>query len=212
MKTGTSLKVLPHSSKQGAALYATCADFCRIFAGDMKDLYLLAFVLTADSEKAEQCFVAGLDDCTAGNQVFKEWARSWARRVVIKRAIRLVAPRPERAPRILYPATAKAPQVSNGNRAQPVREEVSAVFELPAFERFAFVMSVLEGYSDLDCALLLGCTRESLIQARLHAFERIANLETRSGLRGDTGLRAESHDESGSVEELDLRVRLATPA
>jgi hypothetical protein len=206
MKTGTSLKVLAHSSKQGGALYATCADFCRIFAEDMKNLYLLALVLTADSEKAEQCFVAGLDDCTAGNQVFKEWARSWARRVVIKRAIRMVAPRPERVPQV-YPATAKAPQVSNGNRAQPVPEEVSAVFELPAFERFAFVMSILEGYSDLDCALLLGCTRETLIQARLRAFERIANLETGKGL-----LRKESHDDRGSVEELDLRVRLATPA
>jgi len=200
-----SLKVVKHSSKPVAALYATCADFCRIFAEDMKDLYLLALVLTADSEKAEQCFVSGLDDCTSGNQVFKEWARSWARRVVIKRAIRLIAPQPEGAAR-------KAAQVPNNGRAVRVPTEVSAVLDLPAFERFAFVMSVLERYSDLDCALLLGCTRESLIQARLRAFERISDIEVQKGLREDNGLKQKSLPDNGDSEELDLRFRLATPA
>jgi hypothetical protein len=206
MMAEASLKVIKHSSKPVAALYATCADFCRIFAEDMKDLYLLALVLTADSEKAEQCFVSGLDDCTSGNQVFKEWARSWARRVVIKRAIRMIAPQPEGA-------TRKAAQISNSSRAQRVPAEVAAVFDLPAFERFVFVMSVLEGYSDLDCALLLGCTRESLIQARLRAFERISDIEVHKGPSEDTSLREKSLREDGdSVEELDLRFRLATPA
>src|SRR5215472_4358402 len=188
-----SLKVVKHSSKPVAALYATCADFCRIFAEDMKDLYLLALVLTADSEKAEQCFVSGLDDCTSGNQVFKEWARSWARRVVIKRAIRLIAPQPEGAAR-------KAAQVPNNGRAVRVPTEVSAVLDLPAFERFAFVMSVLERYSDLDCALLLGCTRESLIQARLRAFERISDIEVQKGLREDNGLKQKSLPDNGDSE------------
>jgi len=208
-----SLKVIKHSSKPVAALYATCADFCRIFAEDMKNLYLLALVLTADSEKAEQCFVSGLDDCTSGNQVFREWARSWARRVVIKKAIRTIAPRPERASQILDPAARKAAQLSNSGRAQRVPAEVTAVFELPAFERFAFVMSVLEGYSDLDCALLLGCTRESLIQARLRAFERISDIEAHGRLRADTGFMEESlGEDGGSVQEPEPRFRLATPA
>src|SRR5215831_21002533 len=109
MMTEASLKAMGHSSRHGTAQYATCADFSRIFAEDMKNLYLLALVLTADSEKAEQCFVSGLDDCTSGNQVFREWARSWARRVVIKRAIRMIAPQPEGA-------TRKAAQISNSSR------------------------------------------------------------------------------------------------
>lgn len=200
-----SLKVVKHSSKRVAALYATCADFCRIFAEDMKDLYLVALVLTVDSEKAEQCFVSGLDDCTSGNQVFKEWARSWARRVVIKRAIRLIGPQPGGA-------TRNATQIPNSDRALRVPAEVSAVVDLPAFERFAFVMSVLERYSDLDCALLLGCTRESLIQARLRAFERISDIEGHKGLREDKGLKQKSLPDNADSQELDLRFRLATPA
>jgi hypothetical protein len=61
---------------------ATRTDFCRIFRDDMKSLYLLALVLTADHEKAEQCFVAGLADSVEGNAVFKEWAAAWARRTI----------------------------------------------------------------------------------------------------------------------------------
>src|SRR5262245_32254781 len=82
----------PRRTLRRSAGYATSADFCRIFAEDMRNLYWLSFILTADPGKAEQCFVAGLDDCFAGNGVFKDWARSWARRTIIKNAIRLISP------------------------------------------------------------------------------------------------------------------------
>jgi hypothetical protein len=39
--------------------YATSADFGQIFHDEMEGLYLLSFLLTADREKAEQCFVSG---------------------------------------------------------------------------------------------------------------------------------------------------------
>jgi hypothetical protein len=94
MTTEPALTNTNHIPKQRTALYATFGDFRRIFTEDMKSLYLLAFLLSADPGKAEQCFVSGLDDCTTGNQVFREWGRSWARRVVIKNAIRLIAPQP----------------------------------------------------------------------------------------------------------------------
>jgi len=196
-----TLKAMGHNSRHSSAQYATCADFSRIFAKDMKNLYLLALVLTADSVKAEQCFVSGLDDCITGNQVFREWARSWARRVVIKNAIRMIAPGREPASRVPYSATAR---VSNGNHAKGVPAEISAVFELPALDRFAFVTSVLEGYSNLDCALLLGCTRETFIQARLRALERMSGLVVR---KANTGFG----EDRRSIEQLDLRV-LAIPA
>jgi DNA-directed RNA polymerase specialized sigma24 family protein len=48
------------------------------------------------------------------------------------------------------------------------------VLALRPFERFAFILSVLEGYSDQDSALLLGCTRQSLIVARVRAEQQIA--------------------------------------
>ena len=34
------------------------------------------------SQKAEQCFVAGLAECVDGDSVFREWAHSWAMRVI----------------------------------------------------------------------------------------------------------------------------------
>lgn len=43
-------------------------DFCRIFAEDQTALYLLSLVLTADSEKAEQCFVADWKTPSTGIQ------------------------------------------------------------------------------------------------------------------------------------------------
>src|SRR5207249_8365560 len=71
-------------------------EFCRIFAEDENALYLLALLLTADASKAEQCFVAGLEDSIQGNPVFKEWVRSWSRRMIIKNAIQMVSPSPAR--------------------------------------------------------------------------------------------------------------------
>lgn len=197
-----SLKIVKRSSEQRSGLYATCADFTRIFAEDMKNLYLLSLVLTADPVKAEQCFVSGLDDCTTSNQVFIEWAQSWARRVVIKNAIRMIAPEPERASRASGPPGGWSGRRRSGDPAHAVPEEITAVLDLRAFERFVLVMSMFEGYPDQDCALLLGCTRESVIRARLQALERLA-----AGAVGKTELLA---DERGPVEE--DRAALATPA
>ena len=73
-------------------VYAVASDFCRIFSDDMDGLYQLSLCLTADPAKAEQCFVSGLEDSRQSNRVFKEWARSWARRTIIQNAIRLMRP------------------------------------------------------------------------------------------------------------------------
>lgn len=62
---------------------------------DRTRLYLLSFLLTADRAKAEQCAVAGLDLSVEDNAAFRDWAHSWARRIVIHNALRLVAPHPE---------------------------------------------------------------------------------------------------------------------
>src|SRR5215831_21083702 len=75
-----------------SAEYATRRDFQKIFTEDMDDLHLLAFLLTADQDKAEECFVSGLEDSIDGNPVFRDWARSWSKRTIIKNAIKAVAP------------------------------------------------------------------------------------------------------------------------
>jgi len=73
--------------------YATARDFCRIFDQDLNSLYLLSLLLAGDHAKAEQCFVGALENASSRRTVFKEWARSWARRSVIQSAQRMISPR-----------------------------------------------------------------------------------------------------------------------
>jgi DNA-directed RNA polymerase specialized sigma24 family protein len=145
-------------------VYATHADFCRIFSEKMNRLYLLALLLTADPGKAEQCFVSGIGDSVVGNRIFKEWAYSWARRTVIQAAIRKTKPA---QPRL---ATANTELV--GLEIEP---RLRSVLKLEALERFVFVMSVLEGYSYQDCSILLGCSRKTIVDARARALDHLAN-------------------------------------
>ena len=58
-------------SVDGYTAYTTSVDFCRIFSEEMSSLYLLAFLLTANAKKAEQCFVAGIGDSVEGNLYFE---------------------------------------------------------------------------------------------------------------------------------------------
>jgi hypothetical protein len=64
-------------------------------AEDRTRLYLLSFLLTADCAKAERCFVPGLDLAAEDSAAFRDWNHSWARRIVIGNALRLIAPHPE---------------------------------------------------------------------------------------------------------------------
>src|SRR5689334_9433416 len=77
-----------------ADLYASREDFHAIFNEDLKQLYQLSFLLTRDTAKAGRCLVVWLEECVKGNSVFREWARSWAKRVIIQNAIRETKPRP----------------------------------------------------------------------------------------------------------------------
>ena len=52
---------------------------------------------------------------------------------------------------------------------------IAAVLELAPFERFVYVMSVLERYSDQDCSVLLGCMRRDVIAARTRALQQIGS-------------------------------------
>lgn len=146
--------------------YAMRSDFGRIFETNMNSLYLLSFLLTGDRAIAEQCFVGGLHIAQEGNHIFKEWAESWARRAVIQNAIRMIRPRKA------ADGTQSEPDHNTGERPTE-NSEITEIVGLPAFERFAFVMSVLERYSDQECSLLLGCTRGDVAAARTRALEQL---------------------------------------
>lgn len=151
--------------------YATRHDFSRIFSADVSGLYQLAFLLTRDQEKAQHCFVAGLEDCVKGNRVFREWARSWARRTIIQNAIRELKPRPHpshpSASATVFPCRGGRPSGPGGHF------ELEAILGLRDFERFVLVMSVLEHYSEHDCSLLLDCLVSEIREARTHALQEL---------------------------------------
>lgn len=155
-------------------VYATRSDFCHIYVEEMNGLFLLSLLLTADPQKAEQCFLSGFEDSVRNNYVFKERAHSWARRSIVLRAIRLLSPRPGEETE------------SNGSRFSPlignVPREVQAypdfarIVALNSFERFVLIMSILEKYSAQECSLLLGCFRRDVLNAQATAVRRLASV------------------------------------
>jgi len=147
--------------------YATREDFIKVFHDDMNGLYQLSFLLTGDHEKAEKCVVAGIEDCVKENRVFREWACSWAKRIIVENAIRELKPRPS-LPGSSPSATAFSH--SEHSSASDGHFELETVLGLGDFERFVFVMSVLENYSHHECALLLGCSVREIQQGRLDAL------------------------------------------
>jgi hypothetical protein len=146
--------------------YARSAEFCEIFQKEMKPLYLLAFLLTANHTHAEQCFNATLEDALGQPAVFKEWAFSWVKRSMIKNAIRIMSP--------TLPHIGEKQDLWGADE-RSANPEIDAVATLPLLERFVYVMSILEGYSRHDCSLLLGCSIKKIGRAGLRAVGRLAS-------------------------------------
>jgi DNA-directed RNA polymerase specialized sigma24 family protein len=167
---GGAMRKVQSNTRVSEATYAIAGDFCRIFTEEMNGLYQLSYLLTGDAARAEQCFVSGLEDCAGSNRVFKDWARSWARRTVIQNAIRLLQPSPGRLGSVNPAAFVDEEQ------SAPKSDLMAALLALPVFGRFVFVMSVLEGISDQECKTLLGCSRRDIVRARAQAVIRMATL------------------------------------
>jgi DNA-directed RNA polymerase specialized sigma24 family protein len=149
--------------------YATCRHFLRIFDEDMQGLYQLSFLLTGDHRKGEKCFVAGMEACAKENRVFREWARTWAKRVIVQNAIRELQPRPSHSGSFAQP-----PSAFSHKKGSIERFDVDAVLGLADFERFVFVLCVLERYREHECALLLGCLASEVREARTQAIQELA--------------------------------------
>jgi hypothetical protein len=154
-----------------ARAYATSAEFCRAFIENMDSIHLLSLLLTADLVKAEECFVSGLEDCVEGTYVFRDWARSWARRTIIQNAIRMFEPRKSHSAVTEVPSD---PVSCSFARSPEASCATGSIFRLKDFERFVYVMSVLEKYSDQDCSVLLDCSRRDIAETRMAALLHIA--------------------------------------
>jgi hypothetical protein len=160
-----------HTFDDRGTTYATGTDFWNILTDEMHSLYLLSFLLTADLDKAEQCFVSGLGECEEDIGVFMAWAEAPARRTILKRAIWMIMPAPDRADEISFALLKRSTASGETNL-------FDSIVKLNAFERFVYVMSVLEKQSDDDCATLLRCSQRDVIIARALALRRLADTHT----------------------------------
>jgi DNA-directed RNA polymerase specialized sigma24 family protein len=152
--------------------YATDEDFRRMFDEDMNSLYQLSFLLTGDHQKGETCFVAGIERCANENRVFRQWARAWAKRVIVESAIRELQPR-----RSSDSSSLRSVFSHNQQSSSPSRHfDADAMLRLADFERFVFVMRVLERYRESECALLLGCSASQVREACSRAMQALASI------------------------------------
>jgi DNA-directed RNA polymerase specialized sigma24 family protein len=167
--------------EERANRYANQEDFHTIFSEHLSELYQLSFLLTRDAAKAERCLVSGLEDCVTGNHAFREWARSWAKRTIVQNAIRELKPRPSHSNSPLSGAI--FPDIDQFSSGPGGHFAMDAVLGLEDFERFVFVMSVLEHYSEHDCGLLLGCSAREVREARGRALEELMDSSQRDLLQ-----------------------------
>jgi hypothetical protein len=148
--------------------YAKPADFCQVFERDMKPLYLLTFLLTANHNKAARCFDSLVEDAFRENCVFQGWEGFWLRRCVIRKAIQAV-----------FSCSVQSEKLRDLWGDSPREKEVSSVLNAVAslgdLERFVYVMSILEGYSNKDCSLLLNCNVKAVAELRVSAACKLAD-------------------------------------
>jgi hypothetical protein len=175
----------------------TADDFCRVFEQEMTSLYTLSFLLTADHALAEECFANSLADCLSTAPVFKRCALIWSKRSVIKNAIQILGPALKR---IGNPATAAV----DARKYSPF---IQVFLELDSFARFAVVMSVLERYSDRECALLLRCTTNEVANARMNAIRELSPMAGPSSTksRSTTSILADPPFWSDRIERAATR-------
>jgi hypothetical protein len=163
--------IASEQKSEGLTEYATPKDFYRIFSENIDHLYLLSLLLTADDAEGERCFLASLEDCTEKHSVFKEWAYIWCRRAIIKNAIRTdspVAQKEDGSPALVADRAGLRSGLS-GPFAQ--------ITHLQPFERFVYVISILEGYSDQECSLLLNCRHQDVTAARIRVLSYLPRIQ-----------------------------------
>ena len=167
-----TLKSCPGTTN-GKDPYAAAEDFEQFFANQNTDLFRLSLQLTADAEKAERCLILAMRDCFFRSNVLKDRVGTWARRMVMRNAIRLVW---GRSNDILVESGSEFHSQPSYCSLEALRESV-AILTLPDLERLAFVICILERYSILDCALLLRKAPREVYEAIVRATSQVIPLE-----------------------------------
>lgn len=153
--------------------YASKEEFVRLFESERRALQRLALLLTANSEASERCLVLALRECIANSSVSKDWALTWARRVVIRNAINLIASPGEQPFTELNGNAERGEDVFSEDGSPSPMPNPQPILALPDLDRFVFVICILERHSIHDCALLLGRSLRDINEARQRATDQM---------------------------------------
>jgi hypothetical protein len=151
----------------------------------MASFLQLSLQLTAYANRAERCLALAMKDCFGTGAIHKGFARTWARRIVIKHAIQLVLGINNE---FAGDGEAEFHLTPSRYPIEELRESV-AILALPNFDRLALVICVLERLSILDCALLLRKSPKDVNAAIVSATIQITSLPGRNDPEITTTLR-----------------------
>ncbi len=171
--------------------YATTDTFQQLFAREMNGFFHLSLLLTADAEKAESCLIHAMRECLSSATVSRQWARIWARRMVVRNAIQVVLGNKNGGPDDICDETGPNFHLQPSDFRLDELQESPAILSLPDFDRLVFVICALERYSVLDCALLLGRSPKDVQAAHARATDQVLASEKRTQ-RGTTTEEASS--------------------
>jgi DNA-directed RNA polymerase specialized sigma24 family protein len=162
--------------------YARKEEFAGVFESERAGLQRLALLLTANSEAAKRCLIRAFRECITGSSVSREWVLSWTRRMVIRNAISLVmGPGGQRFVNTNDDAGNGLIAFSPDDSLATIAESES-ILDLPEFDRFVFVICVLERYSMHDCALLLGRSPREVNEARRRVGNQVGQIDQLSNV------------------------------
>jgi hypothetical protein len=95
--------------------------------------------------------------------------------MIVRNAVQMISPHPgaARSTSCTFCSAGKT------NLAEIALEDgpFARVLALDDFERFVYVLSVLEGYPIQDCAALLGTSQQTIAETRVLALKHIADSE-----------------------------------
>ena len=157
--------------------YATADDIQKHFVAAMNDLFCLAFLLTANADRAEDCLIRSIRECLGRRCILKEKLPAWVRDTVVRNGIRIV----KDIEGLSFGVTPgdSIPLVPESSQPFIGTTDYSAgILELSNFERLVYVICNLEHRASRQCALLLGRSHEEVHEARNRALAHIAEFES----------------------------------
>lgn len=141
------------------------------------DLYRLAFLLTGHRESGVNVTLEALDSSEGANPFFSSWMLAWSRKVVIAKA--LAAIRDELAASAQRARSRRAEKSALPPRNWSLARETTklklegALLAIDVFPRCALLLSVFEGLSLEDTAILLDGDQELVRKARATALREL---------------------------------------